>query len=109
MFAVGNVLMGLAKALDVFLEIYMYILFGRAIVSWVNADPRNVIVQFLVRATEPPRRLIWKMLPRSMREFPLDMAFLVLVGLIVFARFAVVQTVFDIGARMRPPAAPVLY
>ena len=33
-----------------------HILIGRAIVSWVNADPRNPIVRFLRLLTDPPLR-----------------------------------------------------
>jgi hypothetical protein len=32
----------------------MILIIGRAIVSWVSADPRNGIVRFLVQATDPP-------------------------------------------------------
>ncbi len=69
----------------------MFVLIGRAIVSWVNADPRNPIVRFLVQATEPPLRVIRRMLPANLRYFPLDIAFLVLFGLVIFAQYAVVQ------------------
>ena len=39
-----------------------------------------------------------------LRYFPLDIAFLVLVGLVIFAQQAVVQTLFDLGQRLRTPA-----
>ncbi len=101
MFVVGNVLIGLARALEMALQIYIYVLIGRAIISWVNADPRNGIVRFLVMATEPPLRLVRGLLPRSLRYFPLDIAFLVLFGLVIFAQYAVVQTLIDVGVRLR--------
>ena len=41
MFVLGNILIGLGKVLDFVLQLYMWILIGRAIISWVNADPRN--------------------------------------------------------------------
>lgn len=104
MFVVGNILMGLAKALDMALHLYTFVLFGRAIVSWVNADPYNPIVRFLVMATEPPLRVIRRLLPMSLRYFPLDVAFLVLFGLVIFAQYAVVQTLFDVGVQLRRPA-----
>lgn len=103
MFVLGNVLIGLARALEMALQLYLFILIGRAIISWVNADPRNPIVRFLVMATEPPLRLIRRMLPASLRYFPLDIAFLVLLGIVIFAQYAVVQSLFDLGARLRRP------
>jgi YggT family protein len=108
MFVLGNVLIGLARALEMALQLYLFILIGRAIISWVNADPRNPIVRFLVMATEPPLRLIRRMLPASLRYFPLDIAFLVLLGIVIFAQYAVAQSLFDLGMRLRlsPPDFP---
>lgn len=101
MFVLGNVLIGLARALEMALQLYTYVLIGRAIISWVNADPRNGIVRFLVMATEPPLRIVRGLLPRNLRYFPLDIAFLVLFGLVIFAQYAVVQTLLDLGVRLR--------
>jgi YggT family protein len=101
MFILGNVLIGLGKVLFYFFQIYLFVLLGRVIVSWVNADPRNAIVRFLVQATDPPLRVIRRLLPTSLRSFPLDVAFLVLLGLVIFAEYAVAQTLIDIGLRMR--------
>jgi YggT family protein len=100
MFVLGNVLIGLAGALGPALQIYLYVLLGRAIVSWVNADPRNPIVRFLAAATDPPLRLIRRLLPVGLRYFPLDIAFLVLFGLVIFAQYAVVDTLFQLGRRL---------
>jgi YggT family protein len=100
-FVFGNIVIGFASVLDMILTIYMWLLIGRAIVSWVNADPRNPIVRFLIMVTDPPLRVIRRMLPSSLRYFPLDIAFLVLFGLVIFARFAVVQSLVDFGQRLR--------
>ena len=101
MFVFGNILIGFARVLDMVLTIYMWLLIGRAIVSWVNADPRNAIVRFLIMVTDPPLWVIRRMLPSNLRYFPLDIAFLVLFGLVIFAQFAVVQTLEDLGQRLR--------
>jgi len=106
-FVFGNILIGIAQVLGSLLWLYMWLLIGRAIISWVNADPRNPIVRFLITVTDPPQRVIRRMLPSSLRYFPLDIAFLVLFGLVIFARFAVVQTLDDLGQRLRHPAYDV--
>ena len=103
MFVFGNILIGLAQVLGSLLWLYMWLLIGKMIISWVNADPRNPIVRFLIMATDPPLRFIRRMLPSNLRYFPLDIAFLVLFGLVIFARFAVVQTLDDLGQRLRQP------
>jgi len=101
MFVFGNALVGLAQVLAFALQLYMFILFGRAICSWVQANPRNPIVQFLYLATEPPIRVVRRLLPMNLRYFPLDIAFLVVFGIVIFLYYGIVPTIADIGARMR--------
>ena len=39
--------------LNLVLTLYLWIIIARALLSWVNPDPRNPIVRFLHNATEP--------------------------------------------------------
>ena len=55
----AEVITGIASLLD----IYIYIIIGRAICSWVNADPYNPIVRFLYKATEPLLYRVRRILP----------------------------------------------
>jgi YggT family protein len=103
MFILGNVFIGLGEVLHYFFFAYMVVLLGRAIISWVNADPHNAIVKFLVQATEPPMRVIRRMLPMSLRYFPIDVAFLVLLALVIFAEYAIAVTLVDLGMRLKGP------
>jgi len=45
------------------LQIYMYIIIARALISWVSPDPYNPIVQFLRMATDPVLRIFRKIIP----------------------------------------------
>lgn len=45
------------------LTIYMWVIIVRALISWVNPDPYNPIVQILVRITEPVLRPLRKLVP----------------------------------------------
>ena len=101
MFILGNILIGLGQVLWYFCQFYIILIIGRAVVSWVSADPRNGIVRFLVQATDPPMRVIRHMLPMSLRTFPIDVAFLVLLALVIFAEYAVAQSLVDLGVRMK--------
>jgi YggT family protein len=104
MLLLANVLAGLGWTLYWFLQLYSYVLIARAVVSWVSADPRNPIVSFLYAATEPPLRLIRRRLPTSLRYFPLDIAFLVLFGLVIFAQYGIVQSLVDYAMVLRRQA-----
>ncbi|MEO5355209.1 MAG: YggT family protein, partial [Magnetococcus sp. XQGC-1] len=57
-------LMGsLGTLLDFALGIYTWMILIRVLLSWVNPDPYNPIVQFLVRATEPVLEPLRRMIP----------------------------------------------
>ena len=104
MFVLGNVLIGLARVLDWILWGYQWILIARAVISWVNPDPRNPIVQFLYAATEPLIRVARRMLPMNLRYFPLDIAFLVVFALVIFAQYGIVPSLFEVGVRLKSPS-----
>lgn len=97
MFVLGNVLKGLATVVHWILWAYMWVIIIRALVSWVNPDPWNPIVQFLDRATEPVLSPIRRTLGRRMG---IDLSPILAILIIVFLQFAVVETLFDLAARM---------
>ena len=97
MFIAGNILQGLAYVLDTVLFLYMWLIIIRALISWVNPDPWNPIVQFLMRATDPVLIVIRR---RVGLLGGIDVSPIVAILLIVFLQYAVVQTIRDIGVRL---------
>jgi YggT family protein len=63
MFIISNLLIALAKILHIALNLYMWLIIARAILSWVNPDPYNVIVRFLYNVTEPVLYAIRRRVP----------------------------------------------
>src|SRR3989304_5430061 len=63
MFILGNLIGAIAKVLDIVLNLYMWIIIIRAIISWVNPDPYNPIIQFLYQVTEPVLSPIRRIIP----------------------------------------------
>jgi len=53
MFVLGNFIAAVAKLLDFALNIYLWIVIIRALLSWVNPDPYNPIVRFINQITDP--------------------------------------------------------
>lgn len=99
MFVIANFLAAIAAALNVMLTIYMWLIIGRAILSWVSPDPRNPIVRFLYSATEP-------LLFRVRRGIPittsgLDLSPLVVIVGIYFLQIFLVQSLFDVAAQIK--------
>jgi YggT family protein len=97
MFVVGNTLLGLATVLDYALSFYSWIIIARALISWVNPDPWNPIVQFLTRATEPILAPLRRRLGVGMG---IDLSPLIVIAVIWFLQIAVVQSIKDMAGRM---------
>src|SRR5208283_5857348 len=95
MFVFGNVMLGIAKVLEILLNIYMWVIIIRALISWVNPDPYNPIVQILTRMTEPVLRPIRKLVPPY--KIGIDLSPLIAVLIIIFLQFAVIDTLIRIG------------
>ncbi|TFG60245.1 MAG: YggT family protein [Nitrospirales bacterium] len=98
MFIAGNVLEGIATILDTVLWLYMWVIIIRALISWVNPDPCNPIVQFLQRATDPVLYQIRKRL--GMGGMGFDFSPIIAILLIMFLQIAVVGSLKDLAIRM---------
>jgi YggT family protein len=98
-FVLGNLLEALAAVLHLVLNIYIWILVARAIISWVNPDPYNPIVRFLYRVTEPVLRPVRNMLP--LQGIGLDLSpMIVLLVIYVLDRF-LVNSLIDLASSLR--------
>ncbi len=97
MFVLSNFLIALANIVDIVLTIFYWLILIRAILSWVNPDPFNPIVQFLYRTTEPVLEPIRRIFPPMGLDFSPIIAFLA----IIFLRKFLVATLIDISYRMR--------
>ncbi|OGW36953.1 MAG: hypothetical protein A2010_05530 [Nitrospirae bacterium GWD2_57_9] len=98
MFVLGNVILGIAKVLDVVLNIYMWVIIIRALISWVNPDPYNPIVQILTKMTEPVLAPIRKLVPAY--KIGIDFSPLIAILVIIFLQYALINTLYRIGQGM---------
>ena len=97
MFIFSNFLTAAAKILDIVLSLYMYIIIGRAVISWVNPDPYNPIVRFLYQATEPVLFRVRRILPAM---GGLDLSPLVIILAIYFIKEFVIRSLYLLAYRM---------
>lgn len=97
-----ELIIGVARVLDSVLWIYMLIVFGAVICSWVNADPRNGIVRFLHSATEPVLYWIRRRMPFVIQG-GLDLSPLVLGLGLYLVRSVVVGTLVRLAGQIRAP------
>lgn len=99
MFVIANLISALAQVLDIVLWIYVWILLGRVVISWVNADPANPIVRFLYAATEPVLERVRRILPLQAGGFDLS-PIIVWVALLFLQRF-LVRSLYDMANALR--------
>lgn len=98
MFVIGNFLSAMATLLDFTLSAYMWVIIGRAIISWVNADPYNPIVRFLYEITEPVLSRIRRVVP--IFGGGLDLSPMILILALIFLRSFLVPTLHHLASSM---------
>jgi YggT family protein len=99
MFVLANFIAALAQVLDYLLWAYIWILFGRVVVSWVDADPYNPIVRFLYNATEPVLERIRRWLPVYAGGF--DLSPIIAWIVILFLQRFLVRSLYDLAYALR--------
>jgi YggT family protein len=97
MFVAGNVLQAMSVILDYVLWLYMWVIIARALISWVNPDPWNPIVQFLQRVTEP---VLYPIRRRVGFAMGIDLSPIIALLVIIFLQVALVQSLKDLAFRM---------
>ncbi len=95
MVLMANILLALAKIVELadgLLTIYKYLLLASVIISWINADPYNPIVNFIYRVTEPLLRRIRRHMPDTGM---LDLSPLVAFAIIYVLQIVVFNTAYE--------------
>ncbi len=98
MILLANVLYATGSVLDMALGFFIFVVIARAVISWVNPDPYNPIVRFLIACTDPLSRPIRRYLP-SMGG--IDLSPFVLILVLYFVKIAVAQTLLDYALRLK--------
>ncbi|MFQ5657686.1 MAG: YggT family protein [Candidatus Methylomirabilales bacterium] len=97
MFIFVNLLSAVAQILHLALFVYMWMIIIRAIISWVNPDPYNPIVQFLYRSTEPVLERVRRFLPIT---WGIDFSPLVVILAIMFLDQFLVGSLRDLAREL---------
>ena len=97
MLVFSNLLIAIAKVLDVVLVVFMCIAIARAILSWVSPDPYNPIVRFIHNITEPVLSQIRKRLPVNFGG--IDFSPILVLLAVIFLQQFVVQSLYDFAQR----------
>ena len=77
-------------AISYILYIYMWVVIVASLMTWINPDPRNPLVMFFRKITEPVLRHIRRLIPT--RFGGLDIAPLLAILAIIFLREVVLDS-----------------
>ncbi len=97
MFVLGNLLSALAQLLRMVFQIYTLILIVRVLITWVNPDPFNPVVQFLARVTDPVLEPLRRVIPSI---GPFDLSPLVALLLLQALQHFLIRTLWDLSVRL---------
>jgi YggT family protein len=98
MFVIGNFLNSLAVVIHIVLNLYMWILIARAVLSWVSPDPYNPIVRFLYNVTDPLLYRVRQMLPLQFGG--VDLSPMVIIIAIIFLDSFLVRTLQQLALQL---------
>ena len=99
MFILGNFLSATAQILKIVLELYMWIIIIRALLSWVNPDPYNPIVQFLNSITEPVLYRVRQFIPMS--GMGIDFSPIIVILVIIFLQAFLVNSIGMLAMKLQ--------
>ena len=95
MFVMSNLLAAVAEVLRWVLNIFMYIVIARAVLSWVSPDPYNPIVRFINKVTEPVLYQIRKRIPVNFGG--IDFSPIIVFLAIIFLQRFVVDSLYELS------------
>lgn len=97
MFVLANFLSALAQLLQMVFQVYTLILIVRVLITWVNPDPFNPVVQFLSRVTDPVLEPLRRVIPPL---GPIDISPIVALLLLQALQHFIVRTLWDFSVRL---------
>ncbi|MDP2943115.1 MAG: YggT family protein [Candidatus Omnitrophota bacterium] len=98
MFILGNFLYSVAHLLEALITILYWLIIVRALISWVNPDPFNPIVQFLYKTTDPILAPIRKFMPTL---GPVDLSPIIAFFALYFLKLFLVSSLVGLATRLR--------
>jgi len=99
MFILPNFLLALAQVLNVAIDILWWLILIRALISWVNPDPYNPIVQFLYKVTEPFLYPFRRLIPSH--RIGIDISPILAILTLMFLRAFLVNSLIDMAGAIQ--------
>jgi YggT family protein len=99
MFVLGNFIHGIAVVVKMLLEVYLWVVIIRTVLSWIRPNPYNPLVRIIYGIVDPVTYRISRILPTRIGMF--DVAPFLIIIIIIFLQHFVVNSLLDLGMRLR--------
>lgn len=99
MFVLGNLFQAMAQVISLLLDILWWLIIIRALLSWVNPDPYNPIVQIIHKVTEPILVPFRQLVPAY--RLGIDVSPILAILAIFFLKVFLVNTLFGLSYRLQ--------
>ena len=99
MFILSNFIDALAQVIGLVLTLYMWLIIARALISWVNPDRYNPVVQFLYKVTEPVLYPIRRMMGTF--SIGIDLSPLIAIFIIYFLQNFLVASLHQLARQLQ--------
>jgi len=99
MFILSNLIVAVAKVSDIILSLFFWAIIVRALLSWVNPDPYNMIVQALYRITEPVLAPLRRLLPIG--SLGIDVSPFLACLVIIFVQTFAIKSLYQIASALQ--------
>ena len=98
MFILSNLIYAITTIADYILSIANWLIIVRALISWVNPDPYNPIVQFLYKTTEPLLAPFRRFIP--VYTIGIDLSPIFALIFVWFLKLFLIRTLFAFAMRL---------
>ncbi|OQX74730.1 MAG: hypothetical protein B6D59_01470 [Campylobacteraceae bacterium 4484_4] len=95
---ISTFLQAVAQILSMVINIYIWVVIIAALITWVNPDPSNPIVQILRRLTEPVYAFIRRYIPTVIGG--IDLAPIIVILALQFIDLFLVRLLFNLSMRI---------
>jgi len=94
MFIIGNLIEAFAQLLNIVLNIYIWAIIIRAILSWIRPNPYHPLMIFLAKITEPVLGFVRQFIPDL---GGLDISPMLVILALYFIKDFLVRTLFQVA------------
>ncbi len=94
----ATLIQAIAQILSMVITIYIWVVIISALLTWVNPDPSNPIVQILRRLTEPAYAFVRRYIPTTIGG--IDLSPIIIILALQFLDLFLVKVLFNFAASL---------